>query len=162
IQVDVAAKYGGRVKEILARGGDLVQENQVLVKMDTEGLEAELAKGKANLAQSEAAAAQVRTEIVKDASQLKLAALEYRRAYELRASKAVCSEELDRYKTRLDTAKASLDGSNAKLKTATQSIGAAAAEVKRTEVIIVDSTLKSPVRGRVLYRLAEPGEVVAL
>ena len=63
---------------------------------------------------------------------------------------------------RLDTAKAALDGSNAKLKTANQSINAAAAVVKRTEAQIEDSVLKSPVRGRVLYRLAEPAEVVAL
>ena len=50
VQVDIAAKYGGRIKEILAREGDLVQEGQVLVKMDTSELEAELAKDKANLA----------------------------------------------------------------------------------------------------------------
>ena len=35
VQVDVAAKYGGRIREILAREGDLVEEGQVLVKMDT-------------------------------------------------------------------------------------------------------------------------------
>ena len=50
VQVDIAAKYGGRIKEILAREGDLVEEGQVLVKMDTSELEAELAKDKANLA----------------------------------------------------------------------------------------------------------------
>ena len=47
VQVDVAAKYGGRIKEILAREGDLVEEGQVLARMDTAELEAELAKGKA-------------------------------------------------------------------------------------------------------------------
>jgi HlyD family secretion protein len=41
-------------------------------------------------------------------------------------------------------------------------MNAAAAEVKRTEAQIDDATLKSPVKGRVLYRLAEPAEVVAL
>ena len=62
----------------------------------------------------------------------------------------------------METAKASLDGSKAKLNTANQSINAAAAQVKRTEAKIEDATLKSPVKGRVLYRLAEPAEVVAL
>ena len=52
IQVDVAAKYGGRIKDILAREGDLVEEGQVLAKMDTSELEAELAKYKANVAES--------------------------------------------------------------------------------------------------------------
>ena len=38
----------------------------------------------------------------------------------------------------------------------------AVVEVKRTQVQIDDATLKSPVKGRVLYRLAEPAEVVPL
>ena len=160
--MDIAAKYGGRIKEILAREGDLVEAGQVLVKMDTVELEAELAKDKATLAANEESAAGVKTEIAKDDSQLKLAEAEYKRSYDLLSRRAIAREEFDRYKTRLDTAKAALDGSNAKLKTANQSIGAAAAVVKRTEAQIEDSILKSPVRGRVLYRLAEPAEVVAL
>ena len=39
-------------------------------------------------------------------------------------------------------------------------IAAAAARVQRVETDIGDSTLTSPVAGRVLYRLAEPGEVL--
>jgi HlyD family secretion protein len=162
VQVDVAAKYGGRIKEILAREGDLVKPGQILVKMDTSELEAELAKDKAKLAESEEAASEVKTQIVKDESQLKLADTEFKRARGLYDRRVIAPEEYDRYKTRLDTAKASLDGSNAKLKTAAQSINAAAAQVKRTEVQIEDAILKSPVKGRVLYRLAEPAEVVSL
>src|SRR4051812_37121407 len=73
VQVDVAAKYGGRIKEILAREGDLVEAGQVLVKMDTSELDAELEKDKAKVAESEQAAAEVKTEITKDESQLNLA-----------------------------------------------------------------------------------------
>ena len=162
IQVDVAAKYGGRIKEILAREGDLVEEGQVLVKMDTDELEAELEKDKAKLAESEQAAAEVKTEITKDESQLNLADVEFKRTKSLFDRKVVSREEYDRYRTRLETAKASLEGSKAKLNTANQSINSAAAEVKRTQVKIDDATLKSPVKGRVLYRLAEPAEVVPL
>ena len=162
VQVDVAAKYGGRIKEILAREGDMVEEGQVLVKMDTDELEAELEKDKAKLAESEQAAAEVKTEITKDESQLNLADLEFKRSKSLLERKVVAREEYDRYRTRLETAKASLEGSKAKLKTANQSINSAAAEVKRTQVKIDDATLKSPVKGRVLYRLAEPAEVVPL
>jgi HlyD family secretion protein len=162
IQVDVAAKYGGRIKEILAREGDMVEEGQVLVKMDTSEIEAELAKDKAKHAESEQAAAEVKTEITKDEGQLKLADLEFQRSKSLYEKKFVAREEYDRYRTRLETAKASLDGTKAKLRTANQSTNAAAAEVKRTEVRIDDATLKSPVKGRVLYRLAEPAEVVPL
>jgi HlyD family secretion protein len=162
VQVDVAAKYGGRIKEVLAREGDLVEEGQVLVKMDTSEMEAELAQDKARLAENEEAATEVATEIVKRDSELKLAEQEYNRSRNLLSKRVIAQEEFDRYKTRLETAKATLDGAKAKLKTATQSISAAAAEVKQTEVRIEDATLKSPVKGRVLYRLAEPAEVVGL
>jgi HlyD family secretion protein len=162
VQVDVAAKYGGRIKEILAREGDLVDEGQVLVKIDTSELEAELEKDKAKVAEAEETAAAVKTEIVKDESQLKLAEVEFKREKTLLERRVVPQEEFDKYKTRLDTAKASLEGSNAKLKTANQSISAAAAVVKRTQVQIDDAVLKSPVKGRVLYRLAEPAEVVGV
>lgn len=161
VQVDVAAKYGGRIREILAREGDLVSEGQVLVKMDTDELQAQLAKDKAEVAKSEEAASEVKAQITKDESQLKLADVEYKRARNLIDRRVIAQEEYDRYKTRLDTAKSSLDESHAKLKTANQSTAAAAAQVKRTEVQIEDSILKSPVKGRVLYRLAEPAEVVA-
>jgi HlyD family secretion protein len=162
VEVDVAAKYGGRIQEILAREGDLVEAGQVLVKMNTDELEAELAKDKAKLAESEEAAAEVKTEITKDESQLKLADVEFKRSKSLLERQVIPREEYDRYRTRLDTANASLEGSRAKLKTANESIHAAAAQVKRTEVMIDDATLKSPVKGRVLYRLAEPAEVVPL
>jgi len=162
IQVDVAAKYGGRIREILAREGDLVEEGQVLVKMDTDELQAELEKDKSKLAESEQAAAEVKTEITKDESQLNLADVEFKRSKSLLDRRMVAREEYDRYRTHLETAKASLEGSKAKLNTANQSIKSAAAEVKRTQVKIDDATLKSPVKGRVLYRLAEPAEVVPL
>ena len=142
--------------------GDLVEEGQVLVKMDTDELQAELEKDKAKLAESEQAAAEVKTEITKDESQLKLADVEFKRSKSLYERKVAAREEYDRYRTRLETAKASLEGSKAKLNTANQSINSAAAEVKRTQVKIDDATLKSPVKGRVLYRLAEPAEVVPL
>jgi HlyD family secretion protein len=162
VQVDVAAKYGGRIKEILAREGDLLQNGQVVARMDLSELNAELAKDKAVLAENEEARTEVETEITKRASELKLAEQEFSRSKNLYGRKMVSREEYDQYQTRWETAQATLNGANAKLRTATQSISAADAAVKRTEATIEDTVLKSPVKGRVLYRLAEPAEVVTL
>ena len=46
VQVDVAAKYPGRVKEVLVREGDLVEPGQVLARMDSQELDAAHAPGK--------------------------------------------------------------------------------------------------------------------
>jgi HlyD family secretion protein len=162
VQVDVAAKYGGRIKEILVREGDLVEAGQVLARMDTSEQEAELAKDQAKLAENKEAASEVVTEITRRDSESKLAESEYNRAKNLLTRKVISREEYDQYLTKLETARATLEGAKAKLKTANQSISAADADVKRTAVRIDDYTLKSPVKGRVLYRLREPAEVVAL
>jgi HlyD family secretion protein len=162
VQVDVAAKYGGRIKDILAHEGELVEAGQIVARMDTSEQEAELAKDKAKLAENKEAANEVMTEITRRESESKLAEQEYNRAKNLLTRKVISREEYDQYLTKFETARATLDGAKAKLKTANQSISAADADVKRTEVRIDDYTLKSPVKGRVLYRLAEPAEVVAL
>ena len=47
------------------------------------------------------------------------------------------------------------------LQTATQEVEVARANAATIQTRIDDATLKSPVTGRVLYRLAEPGEVLA-
>jgi HlyD family secretion protein len=130
--------------------------------MVTDELQAELAKDKSKLAESQEAAHEVETEITRRESELKLAEAEYNRSRTLLSRKAIPREEFDQYQAKWETAKATLDGARAKLNTAKQSIGAADAVVKRTEVTIEDAVLKSPVNGRVLYRLAEPGEVIAL
>ncbi|MGO9471089.1 MAG: HlyD family secretion protein [Isosphaeraceae bacterium] len=162
VQVDIAAKYGGRIKEIRVREGDLVETDQVLATMDIGEFEAQLANDKAIVAHDQEAASEVKAEIAKRETELKFADLEYNRSRGLFSRKAIAREEYDLVESKLETAKATLAGAKAKLRTAEQAINAAEADVKQTQVKIDDSTLKSPVRGRVLYRLAEPGEVVAL
>jgi len=162
VQVDIAAKYGGRIKEILAREGDLVETGQVLATMDTGEFEAQLANDKAIVSQNQEASSEVKTEITRRESELKFSELEYNRSRGLFSRKAISREEYELVQSKWETAKASLAGANAKLRTSEQAISAANAEAKRTQVKIDDATLKSPVRGRVLYRLAEPAEVVAL
>lgn len=162
IEVDVAAKYGGRIKVIMAREGDMVEEGQVLARMDTAELEAQLAKFKANVAQAEEDASEATAAIAEKESELKLAEQELARSQNLYTKRVVSREEYDQHVTKRDTCKSALDGAKAKVRSVNQAMNASLAEVKRTEAQIDDATLKSPVIGRVLYRLAEPAEVVAL
>jgi HlyD family secretion protein len=161
IQVDVAAKYAGRIREIRVKEGDLVDRGQVLVVMDTTELDAELAKAKAHIAESEETAAEVTADIARQASELTFARQQLARAERLLASKTVTREEYEEKEARLNVAKASVDAAQAKLRSVNQSVEVAHAEVKRVQAEIDDASLVSPVRGRVLYRLAEEGEVLA-
>ena len=52
-EIDISAKLAGRISEILVNEGDLVWAGQVLVKMDTAVLNAQLREAEAVLAQAE-------------------------------------------------------------------------------------------------------------
>ena len=160
VQVDVAAKYAGRISRIFAREGDLVQSGQVVARMDTEEMEAELAKSEAKFAEAEETENQVKAEVVQRESELRYQTQEYERNKSLFARRVISREEMEQSQTKRDVATATLDSVRAKLKTSQRSIEAAAAEVKRIQTQIADSSLTSPVVGRVLYRLAEEREVL--
>lgn len=160
IQVDVTTKEAGRVEKVFVREGDLVKPGQVLARMDTVTLEAELARAEATVAEQEAKLLEIQAAIAKAQSQLKLAEVEFARARNLLNRNATSREEFDVKETLVKTETATLAGEKAKLNTASKSIDASKAEVARIKSRIDDMTLKSTVEGRVLYRLAEEGEVL--
>jgi HlyD family secretion protein len=159
--VDVAAKEALRVKQILVDEGALVKPGQVLVQLDTVTLEAELAEANASIAAAQERLAVAKAAIVKDKSEIDLAEIEAERAQNLAQARAGSQRELDIRETAVDTAKAGLSQARASLQTARQQVEVARANAAAIQTRIDDATLKSPVTGRVLYRLAEAGEVLA-
>ena len=160
VQVDVTTKEPGRVEKILVREGDMVHAGQIVAKMDTVTLEAELARAEATVAEQEAKAIEVDAAIAKADSQLKLDQVEFERARNLMARNAVSRTEYDLKETLVKTSGATLNGEKARFNTARKSVEAAKAEVAHVRSRIADMTLRSTVEGRVLYRLAEEGEVL--
>ena len=160
-QVDISPKYAGRVQEILVDEGDLVKSDQVLAKMDTAELDAEIAQAKAQLAEAEAAVTQAEAEIVQRQSELTLAEQELTRALPLVRRGSLSKRTLDQRQSQRDTAVAAVKASKANLDTRRRAVEAARAAVKRIQTQLDDAFLKTPVVGRVLYRLAQEGEVLA-
>ncbi len=160
-QVDVSAKQPLRVKEILVAEGDLVKPGQVLVRMDTVTLEAQRAEAEASVAAAQEEAAVAKASITRRSSEIELAKIEEERSRRLVAERAGSQREYDVRKMNVQTTTAALAEETAKLKAAKEQIEVARARVAEVQSRIDDATLTSPVLGRVLYRLAEPGEVLA-
>jgi HlyD family secretion protein len=158
--VDASAKEPLRVKEILVDEGDLVKPGQVVVRLDTSTLDAELAKDRAGVAAAQEQLAEARAAIVKRKSEIKLAQIEVERSRKLLADNATSQREYDVRTMTAETTTAGLAQDEARLQTAQREVEVAQASVTKTQTRIDDATLTSPVLGRVLYRLTEPGEVL--
>jgi HlyD family secretion protein len=159
-QVDITTKYSGRVRNILAQEGDLVIPNQVLATMDTIELDAQLTQAQAQLAQTEASVNEGEALVMQRKSELKLAELELNRVKPLVEKGAISQSLADQKQTIKETASAVLVASQAHVNTLKQSVNAAQAAVVQIQTQIDDATLRAPVMGRVLYRLAQPNEVL--
>lgn len=159
-QVDVATKYAGRVAEILAREGDMVSAGQVLARMDTTELQAQLAKATASVAEAEGAIPEIEATIAQRQSAFKLAETEFARISQLAKSGSAADIEFAQKQSERDSAQATLQQARARLATAKSSVAVAKASVRLIQTQLDDCVLKSPVQGRVLYRLAQPGEVL--
>jgi len=160
-EVHVATKYAGRVAEVLVDEGDMVNAGQVLARMDTSELRAELAAAKATIAQTQESVAEARAQIIQRQSELKFAEQELARADALVKKGHISQQQADEKQTDRDIAAAALNAARARLASTEAAVAAAQADSDRIETQIADSTLTAPRNGRVQYRLAEPGEVLA-
>jgi HlyD family secretion protein len=159
--VDIAAKEPLRVKMILVDEGALVRPGQILVQMDTSTIEAELAAATASVAQAQEKLAVSSAGIVKQKSAIGLAGTQVQRSENLVREHAGSQQELDVHRNELEASRATLSEVSAAQKTAQQGVEVAKENAATIQTRIDDATLRSPVTGRVLYRLAEPGEVLA-
>jgi len=187
-EIDIAAKIPGRIVEVLAREGDFVQPGEVVARMDTLTLRAQRAEAQAQVRQAEDAYRTAQSTVAQRQSELAAAeaVVAQRRAEldaygkHLKRSQALVGEgaasrqqlDDDRAQTlaaqaavsaaqaQVAAARAAIEAAQSQVVEARSAIDAAKATVERLQADIDDSELKSPVLGRVQYRIAEPGEVL--
>ena len=157
---DVATRSGGRVLSIPVEEGSMVKANEVIATLDLNHMAAALKSAQANaraaVKQQEEAAA----EVVKAESGLKLASKEYMRATQLVKEGVISHSRNDQAIDQKQAAQAALNAAQHRLEAAKENVASAQAEVERQNDLLADRDLKAPIAGRVLYKLAEPGEVV--
>lgn len=159
-EVDVATKLAGRLEAVMVDEGDMVEPGQLLARMDTADLNAQLNEARARLRQAEESRRYAEAVVAQRESELGYAKAELGRMQNLVEQGHVSRESLDQAVTAAGSAEAALRAARVQVVSAEAGIEAARATVERIETSIEDSQLKSPVGGRVLYRLAEPGEVL--
>ncbi len=159
-QVEIAPTNAGRVAKVTATEGSMVATGQILAEMDIDELSAALDRARAEVALANQTKAEAEALVVQRESEQRRAEQELDRATALLAGQNISKTIFEDRDTTHKVATAVLGAAKARVATAESRIAAAEAEVRRIEAQIEDSALVAPLPGRVLYRLAEPGEVV--
>lgn len=159
-EVHITTKSPGRLAEIRVKEGDNVMANQVLAQMDIRELEAELHHAQAQVKQAQKQGSAAAAVIAQRRSEVALAEKNLARSRELYENRNIPIEQMQRSETTVQTAQAARAAAEAELALVEASIEAANARVESVRTRIDDSALKTPINGRILYRLAEPGEVL--
>ena len=160
-QVDISSKLSGRLINIDSQEGDLVEKNQLLARLDIKELNAKLQEAMAYEQQAIENKNYALAIVEEKQSQLSLAKKDYDRANSLYKTKSIPLAEFQKNETLLQTAQAALSASKSQVISAQSTINATIAQIETIKVNIEDSKLYSPVKGRVLYKIAENGEIVA-
>jgi HlyD family secretion protein len=160
-QVDVAAKYPGRLATLTVDEGDEVTAGQVVGTISSPETEAQLRGAQAQVLKAKQQLAEAIALIAQRQSDLDFARTDYDRGKPLLEHGTITQQSLDQRRNKFESAEAAYVAANAQRDAADAAIKAAVADVERLQSILTDLVLVSPRSGRVQYRLARAGEVIA-
>ena len=144
----IAAQSRGAVDQMLVSVGDRVAANDVLAVLDTDRLEAELARQRANVGYREA-------QVDGAKARFKQASQELERIQRLRKSAAFSQARLDDLTNAALVARLQIAESSAVLETAKADLGIAELDLKRSQIL-------APFAGVVSRRYIQPGAFVVV
>jgi len=139
----------------------MVERGQVLVSLDTQELQAQSRAAQAQADQAREAVRQAKSNVERYRSEHVLAQKTVARSRSLVGRGFISKEKLDQDRASEQAAAASEQAARQAVSEAEAAVQAAEAKTEQIKANLDDSDLKAPIGGRVLYRLAEPGEVVA-
>lgn len=160
-EIDVATKFPGRIAEVLVDEGDSVQVGQVVARMDTSSLNAQVREAEAQVQRAKQGKITAKAVIAQRRSETLLAERDLERARALYVNANISVKDYDRARSTMDTAKSAITQAEAQLAEAEAAIKASLAQSERIQADLKESVLTAPRSGRVQFRLAEPGEVLA-
>jgi HlyD family secretion protein len=159
--IDISTKFAGRIAELRADEGAKVAAGQIVAVMDTRDLAQTLQKQQAQIEQAQKAVEEAQATLEQTRSSTLLAQQQMERAEKLLASGFTTRETYDQRKQSLDSTRAIQIAAEHRVNEAQNALTAAQHEFQLTQVNIDDNKLVAPRDGRIEYRLANIGEVLA-
>ncbi len=147
VQVDISSEQSGTVREVLVDYNSEVRKGEVLARLDTDKLNADL-KAK------EAALASARASVSKSGADEESAKAKLDRLTALVLSRVSTQQDLD-------TAEFTFQAASAARQSAEADVNAAQAALEQAKLSLSKATIVSPIDGIVLARNVDPGATVA-
>lgn len=188
VEINIATKAPGRLKQVLVKEGEFITADQVLAVMDTASLQAQrreadalhrqalisIGTAQSTVTQREAEKTAAEAMVAQRAAERDAAERHLARSEELAPRGAAPIQRLDDDRAAVEASRAAVSMARAQVAAAEAALGtahaqviraqsvaeAASATIERIQADIDDSTLRSPRDGRVQYRVAQPGEVL--
>jgi len=149
-KVDVGSELSGIIKSVEVDYNDKVKVGQILARLDTPKLEAQVTQSKAAMESAKAKVLQAQATVSETRSKL----AQLKRVWELSNNKVPSQSELDAAEAAFERAKA--DEASAKA-----AVSQAQATLEANETDLSKAVVRSPINGIVLTRSVEPGQTVA-
>ncbi|NTW55886.1 MAG: HlyD family efflux transporter periplasmic adaptor subunit [Chlorobiaceae bacterium] len=156
----VSTKIAGRIDSVFVQEGDPVKPGQVLAVMNMDDLRSTLRESEAQVHAAETDLAKARAVSAQQESESLLAEKDFVRYQSLYRQDVVSRQAFDQATAKRSAYAATVKASKAQIAGASSMIEVIRAKSQIVKNNIEDSRLKSPVEGRVLYRISEPGEVI--
>ena len=188
-EINVSSKLSGQLEEILVKEGDFVEPGQILARVKISTLEAQLRELEAQQRQAQDAIATAEAQVAMRISEKAAAeAMVQQRETELMAAKnrlartevlakegASSKQQLDderaaaqqaiavlsAAKAQVQSAQGAIVASKSQVSAAHYQVDAIKASVERIKFDMDDAQLRAPLKARVQFRVAQPGELVA-
>ncbi len=160
-EVDVATKIAGRLSSIEVQEGDDLQVKQKIAEIEATELQAQLRAAEAQVQQALESTQEAIAGVASAESQYNLARITLTRSDKLMSKNFISKDQLDQDRSALQVAQAGLNAARTRVKAANAAVATAKANAEVLQSTLQDTVLTAPIAGRVLYRLAEPGEVLA-
>ncbi|MEZ5829652.1 MAG: HlyD family efflux transporter periplasmic adaptor subunit [Dongiaceae bacterium] len=160
-QIVISSKLPGELLEVLVREGDDVVAGQVLARVESEEIEAQLRGAIAEVARLQQSRSQALADRQRLASEVTYERNELNRIQQVYDKGFAAKDKFEEQQTRYSGATAALRAADAAIEAADAAIQTATAETERLNSLLKHHELTAPTDARVQYRLAEPGEILA-
>ncbi len=162
-EIDIHAKIAGFVKKIYVDVGDRVRTGQLLAVLEIPELQDEVTQAGAEVRRAEQEVIRAQADLRRAESVYKDAHLNFNRLAEVIKTRPdlVAQQEMDDITAKDSEAQAQVDTVKAALGAAEQQLGAAHANLEKTQTLLAYAQIRAPFDGVVTKRYADTGAMLA-